>query len=767
MSVLHDAGNDPGLVAWERVGFIATAFLVVTIPLAFLKWARTEPPPPVEEKATFVGRETCKDCHKKAYEAWTGSYHDLAMQEATEESVLANFDDTTFEQFGIVSRFYRKDGGFWVRTEGPDGAMGDFEVSYAFGVRPLQQYLIRFPGGRLQCLTIAWDTERKRWYSLYPNERIPPGDWLHWTRGAQNWNGMCSECHSTNVKKGFDPDADTYETTWSEIDVSCEACHGPASLHVAWAKIPPMARPNADDYRLVLSTRGMSSREQVESCAPCHSRRFLLHDHEHGPGTDVLDHLVPSLLEENLYFPDGQIRDEVYVYASFLQSKMYRHGVRCTDCHDPHSTKRHKEGNDLCLQCHRGDVYNTTEHHFHKETHEGKPSPGWLCQNCHAPQRVYMGVDWRADHSFRVPRPDLSLTLGTPNACSVEACHGDKPVRWAADWTAKWYGQARPRHYGTTLAAAREGKTDARDDLVRLTQDRLYPAMVRATAVSLLEHYPGPEAREAVVRALADEESLVRRSAADQAWILPPEDRVRHVVPLLGDPVEGVRSQAARLLAETAGTNLEEKDSAAFREALAEYERAMRYQSDFPSAGYNLGNLYGALGRPQDAEREYRRSLRIDPLFVRTRVNYSLLLSALGRNPEAEQQLRAALEFDPELPEANYNLGLLLSEMGRLEEASSLLEKAARARPDYARIHYNLALVLSLLGRLPGAERNLARALELEPANADFLFAMTDLRLRRGDARGARDTLDAWAAAHPQDPRIPPVRAALSGRPPG
>jgi tetratricopeptide (TPR) repeat protein len=642
--------------------------------------------------------------------------------------------------------------------------MGDFEVAYAFGVRPLQQYLVRFPGGRLQTLSIAWDTERKRWFSLYPNERIPPGDWLHWTRGAQNWNGMCSECHSTNVKKGYDPDTDTYDTTWSEIDVSCEACHGPGSLHVEWARIPAMARPNADDYRLVLSTRGMSAREQVETCAPCHSRRFLLHDHAHEPGTDVLDHLVPSLLDQNLYFPDGQIQDEVYEYASFLQSKMYRYGVRCTDCHDPHSTRRHREGNGLCLACHRGDVYNTKEHHFHDEIHDGRPNPGWLCQNCHAPQRVYMGVDWRADHSFRVPRPDLSLALGTPNACSVAACHGDKPVKWAADWTAKWYGQARPRHYGSTLAAARTGKAQARDDLIRLTQDRLVPAMVRATAVSLLERYSGPEAQQAVVRALADEESLVRRSAADRASILAPADRARHVAPLLRDPVEGVRSQAARLLAETEATGLQERDGAALREALGAYERAMRYQGDFASAGYNLGNLYTGLGRPQDAEREYLRSLRIDPLFVRTRVNYAQLLSATGRHDAAERQLRAALDAEPDLPEASYNLGLLLAEMGRLDESAAALERAARRMPGFARVHFNLGLVQSQRGDLAGAQRALALALDLRPDDADFLIAMTDIALRRGDRPAAQKAFERWAAAHPDDPRVPALRAALAGQ---
>lgn len=689
--------------------------------------APSSPPVAILDQPSFVGREACRDCHRKEYDAWTGSDHDLAMQEATESTVLADFDDARFEQFGVVSRFYRKNGGFWVRTEGPDGEMGDFQVAYTFGVRPLQQYLVRFPGGRLQCLTLVWDTERKRWYSLYPHERILPGDWLHWTQGAQNWNGMCAECHSTDVRKGYDPDADTYETAWSEIDVSCEACHGPGSLHVAWAMLPARSRPQADDRRRMLSSRGATAREEVESCAPCHSRRFLLRDHRHERGADILDHLVPALLDENLYYPDGQIQDEVYEYASFLQSKMYANGVRCTDCHDPHSTRLRKDGNDLCLQCHRRDLFDTIDHHFHGKTHEGRPNPGRLCRNCHMPERVYMGVDWRADHSFRVPRPDLSASLETPNACSAAGCHGDKPAEWAAAWTARWSGREHVRHYGTTFSAARASSPEAREDLIRLAEDRHYPAVVRATAVSLLERYAGPEAREAIVRALSDEESIVRRSAAERAWVLSPEERIRHVSPLLDDPVEGVRIQVARLLAETSGSRPAEADPAAFRAALEEYERAMRHQADFPSTGYNLGNLYAALDRPQDAEREYQRSLRIDPRFVRTRVNYALLLSALGRNPEAEEQLRAVLADEPQRFEVNYNLGLLLAEMGRPDEAAEVLERAARARPDHARVHYNLGLLQSRSGKIAEAERNLRRAVELEPANPDFSQALLGL----------------------------------------
>lgn len=758
---LFDAFQSKDLTSFRRISFWATVAIAVLLPLGYLRFLLDRPPSFVEQPA-FVGSEACKDCHKKVYEKWAGSYHADAMAVATGKTVKGNFNDATFDYFGTVSRFYRKGAEFWVRTEGPDGRMADYPVAFTFGIWPLQQYLIRFPSGRLQCLSMAWDDVQKRWYHLYPKEKIQPGDWLHWTRGAQNWNGMCSECHSTNPRKGFDPDKDTYDTTYSQINVSCESCHGPGSLHVKWARLPAMARPSSEDYRLVVSTKGMSAREQVELCAPCHARRFYLKDYQHEPGTDLLDHLIPSLLEEHLYFPDGQIQDEVYEYASFVQSKMYRNGVRCSDCHDSHTTKRYKEDNDLCLKCHRGDTYNTSLHHFHKETFEGKPSPGWLCRNCHMPQRLYMGVDWRADHSIRIPRPDLSLSIGVPNACTNPACHEKKGDRWAMEAYAKWYGQARRPHYGTVLAAAREGKPEARSDLLRMTQDRLLPAIVRATAVTLLERYPGAQGGEAVAKALQDEESIVRRAALDEAALLQPADRVRRVRPLLQDPVRGVRTQAARTLAETPGFLAQSGEDPAFKEALQEFESAMRYQGDFASSGFNLGNLYRAMGKSEEAERQYKLSLRIDPLFIRTRVNYSLLLSGLGRNAEAEEQLREALKIEPGQGAATYNLGLLMAEMGKLPEAVGFLKQAVRSMPGDARAAYNLSLALRDTGKSAEAEASLKRALVLDPDNPDFLFALADLYVRGGKLEEARQIAERWVQKHPEDARAKEFLGALS-----
>ena len=415
------------LARWRRAALVGAALVVGSCPLYLVRESLRAPGAraPAVAEAAFVGRAACARCHEKATLAWTGSHHDQAMTEATEATVRGDFSGVAFEGDGMKARFFRDGGKFLIETEGPDGKATAFEVAYTFGWDPLQQYLIRFPGGRMQAFSVAWDVPGKKWFFLYPGKRIPRSDWLHWTRNAQNWNGMCAECHSTNLVKGFDPKTDSYKTTWSELDVSCEACHGPGSRHVAWAEVPPMGRARLDNAGLVMKTSGISNRELVELCAPCHSRRTELGDYDHRR-SELLDNQLPVLLSEGLYHPDGQIQDEVFEYGSFVQSKMFRMGVRCTDCHDAHTLKLRKEGNGVCLQCHSAPAYDDARHHFHKKEWKGRPSEGALCAACHMPKSPFMVVHMRADHSIRVPRPDLTKDIGVPNACS--GCHKDKPL---------------------------------------------------------------------------------------------------------------------------------------------------------------------------------------------------------------------------------------------------------------------------------------------------------------------------------------------------
>ncbi len=747
---------------WEWTGLAAALLICIALPIYYFMGSGQDNAADINEAAAFVGSIECRDCHNPEYDNWEGSHHDLAMDVASETTVLGDFGDTEFTAHGVTSRFYKKDDRFFVHTNGVGGEMGEFEITHTFGWFPLQQYLVPFPGGRLQTLPLAWDSRDNKWFKVPPDEPVEPDDWLYWTNAAQNWNGMCAQCHSTNLKKNYDIETDSYNTTWSDIDVGCEACHGPGSKHVEWAEMPEMGRPAAWNYDLVQKTSDIDSRQQVELCAPCHSRRGAMGDDAHLPA-DLLDNYLPSLLAEDLYFPDGQILEEVYVYASFTQSKMYRHDVRCSDCHEVHSITLIKEGNELCLQCHRAAQYDSAQHHFHKqEGEEGEPivsaegevlfevGTGAECVQCHMPGRYYMGPDYRPDHSFRIPDPALAAEIGAPDACL--RCHVDKDAQWSQDSVIEWYGPGQASHYGRTIARARQGDPEAADELTKLAFDTLYPVIVRATALSLLANYPGEETLQAMEIAMMDEEARIRRTAVEYLQLDTPQQLAKKLAPMLYDPVKTVRIEAARRLAGDVSTHLDTDQQKVFQEVLQEFEAAMKYSADFAFARHNLANLYTALDRPGDAVKQFEAAVRIDDQFFPAKVNLAIAYNQQGRNAEAEQLLREVLAQEPELFEVAYSFGLLLVELQKYSEAAEYLARAAQGLPGRPRIHYNLGLLYQHLGNAQGAEAELGIALALDPGSLDYQYALVDHLLKRGLFEKARPIAEAMASMHPENP---------------
>jgi len=750
------------MTTWKIIGIIATAVIVLSIPLYTLKttpYGESVESGKTGADAEFVGSEKCKDCHRPAYDKWLTSHHRMAMAVATDKTVLGDFDEAKFELFGVTSRFFRKDGKFFVNTQGPGGKMEDLEITHTFGWYPLQQYLVPFPDGRLQCLPITWDVKNKKWYHLYPDRPLDPDDWLYWTNNGQNWNGMCAECHSTDLKKNYNPETGAYQTTWSEISVGCEACHGPGSAHVKWAQLPDMARPTVENDALVVKTSGLDARRQIELCAPCHSRRMSLDDNIHAHA-DFLDYGTPQLLNEGMYFADGQILEEVYVYGSFMQSKMYARGVRCSDCHDVHSTKRVKEGNALCLQCHKAGIYDTKDHHFHKrEGEKGEPiksdsgkilfevGSGALCEQCHMPGRNYMGIDYRPDHSFRIPRPDLSASIGTPNACN--RCHIDKSNQWSIEKTTKWYGQRKRPHYGTVLNAGRLGQPAALSDLILLADDRLYPAIVRATALMHLASYGGTDSRQSLERALTDEEALIRQTAVRHLPASDPQTDMTRFSPLLYDAVKAVRIEAAQRLTAIPIESMSPELKNKFQSALDEYVSAMERTGDFAASRHNLGNMYANLGNSAAAIVNYRKAIEIDGLFYPAKVNLAMLYSRNRETDQAETLLREVVGEFPDLYEIKYSLGLLLAEKKQYEEAAGYLAQAAKGLPQRARIQYNLGLLLQHLQRDQAAEAALQKAVDIDPDNLDFLYALADFYLKRNRWDDAGRIAESMVAKHP------------------
>ncbi len=694
---------------------------------------------------SYVGRRTCVDCHAEQDRLWQGSHHDLAMQEANEETVLGDFDNGELTVHGITTRFFRRNERHFVNTDGPDGQLADFEIKYTFGVTPLQQYLIEFPDGRLQAFGIAWDSRAKdqggqRWFHLYPDEPMNAQHELHWTQRLQNWNFMCAECHSTHVQKNYNPLDRTYDTRWAEIDVSCEACHGPASHHLIWARrivgheqidgvtkgltlqLDERSNVNRDVNPLSGNTRrdlaGQSGKE-IQTCGQCHSRRTPLFD-DPKPG-QLLDSHVLSLLQASLYHADGQIKDEVYEYGSFAQSKMYQAGVTCSDCHEPHSLKLRVDGNGVCLQCHAGDKYETETHHFHPK------SAGSGCVDCHMPIRTYMIVDTRRDHQFSIPRPHLAAQIGAPNACT--ACHADQTPQWAADNLRKWYGHdpGGYQNYAEALHAVRSGTENAYDRLMALLEDRNQPVIARATAIEELDLRLNPRLLNALVDALHDDDPLLRSAGLTALGQLPPTQRWLLASERLQDPVRSVRVLAAAMLKEVSSDEMSPSQQISFHESREEYLHSLRFNADDPAAQVSLGDFHTARVEYAEAEQAYREALFLDKNWIPAYINYADLLRRTNRDGEGETVLREGLIHRPEAGALQHGLGLLLVRKKDLSRALVFLKRAVELEPEIIRYSYIYAVALHSAGQSDLAQVIISSALSKAPNDLSLKALKTQL----------------------------------------
>jgi tetratricopeptide (TPR) repeat protein len=735
-----------------------------------------EPAPPAQSVATaapaavttaassvasagFVDESACAACHPKEAELWRGSHHDLAMQPATNATVLGDFGDAHFQDQSTDTLFTRDGERFVVETEGPDGKRARFAAPYVFGVDPLQQVLLELPKGRLQALSVAWDPAAKRWFSLYPDEHIDARDPLHWTRAPENWNFSCAECHATDLRRNYDAEHDAYATTWNRLDVGCQACHGPGERHVAWTS---GARTGAaPEHAGFDAPRDVSdSTREIERCARCHARRSPLGD-GFDPRHRLLDDYLPALLTEGLYHADGQIQDEVYEYGSFLESKMHARGVRCSDCHEPHALTPRAPGNLLCTSCHsptpaphahvdltklQRKNYDTPEHHHH--------APGTIgaqCVDCHMPTRTYMIVDPRRDHGFRVPRPDLAAETGAPDVCA--RCHAERDAAWSAARIAEWSGPVkREPHFGSALQAARTGRAGAVDGLLALLKSDA-PPIARATALVELQRYPSQVALAAAAAALGDGDGLVRLAAVSSFEVLPPEQRAGALGASLRDPLRGVRIEAARLVAGLAAEALGpfQADATA---ALAEYEAVQHGLLERPEAHLNLAQLALARGDRATAERELGAALRIDPLFVPAYVNMADLLRESKGEREAEGGLRDGLGRVPDAAALHHALGLALVRQQRSAEGLPELARAAELAPEDPRFGYVHAVALHDLGQKDAAVAALRKVLARHPGDRDTRFALAGYLQEADDTAGAARCLAELAAINPYDPDL-------------
>ncbi|WP_424360116.1 tetratricopeptide repeat protein [Methylocystis parvus] len=737
-------------------------FLLPSVPLAAQ-----------ESSASFVGSAACASCHQSQHADWLHSQHRAAMQEPTEASVLGRFDGATFKKGGTETVFSRKDGRFLIRTEGPDGKQGDFPVRYVLGVAPLQQYLIELPGGRLQAFGIAWDSRPveeggQRWFDLYPDRKLAAGDPLHWTGIDQNWNYQCAWCHSTNLRKNYDPASGVFATAFSEISVGCEACHGPASNHLAWAAGPRSA-PNrgfavslarggawqAEGGATAVRTGPPASDKEALVCAGCHARRQQFSD-DPLAAARFYDAFRPMTLEAGLYHVDGQQRDEVYNFGSFMQSRMHGAGVTCADCHDPHSGKLRLAGNAVCAQCHSATAFDAPAHHHH-----ASGSAGAQCVNCHMPTTTYMGVDARHDHSFRIPRPDRTASLATPNACNK--CHADKSAAWAVGALKSWGAGSKPgaQSFAEAFQLADANAPGAQAALARIVADAGQSAIARASALQRLSQAPTPAALQAAKTALSDKNPMARAAAVAVFANADAATKREALAPLLFDETRLVRMDAARALAGDAEAGFSDVERAAFEKALAEYEAGQRYNAERPESQANLGALNLARGTNDAARAAYEKALALDPTFAPAAISLADVMRSAGDEAGAEAALRKSLASNPDSGALAHALGLSLIRQKRLGEAMASLEQAVRLAPDDARFAYVYGVALHDTGATQKGIETLVRALSNHPFDRDILGALASYEAEAGDYAAALPHADRLAELEPEDRSIQNMAAAI------
>ena len=719
----------------------------------------------------YVKHAVCVECHVEQANAWRNSHHDLAMQEATSQSVLGDFNNASYSHFGSMSRFYQRNGGFFIETDGPGGVVQEYEIVYTFGVEPLQQYLVKLPGNRLQALPVAWDTRAReeggqRWFHLNPGDPVTHDDPLHWTGPAFNWNNMCAECHSTAYFKGYDVDSDYFESSWSEINVACEACHGPGGDHVDWANGDSAERIDNDRKGLKVGLNERAARQfdektdiakristpasmmQVETCALCHSRRSAT-GIRYRHGRPLLESHVVQTLEQDLYFADGQIRDEVYVYGSFLQSKMYADGVVCSDCHDPHSLKLRAEGNDVCATCHLPERFDTPAHHHHESGTDAAQ-----CVNCHMTAQTYMVIDDRRDHSFRVPRPDLSMAVGSPDACTN--CHQEQNPAWAAtvikeQWAGKYHNKP---HFGYVFDAAWRGSLQSESNLLAMSQNESLPAIVRATAVRSLRNFASRATTDQLNNLLHDPDPLIRLNALPMLDSLPPSDRAAVGAGLLYDSVTSVRLEAAKTLGDISPEHLTEAEQTRLADEVAEYVASLIRESDIAANNVSVGNLYTRFGAYTDAEEWYLRAIKMSPHFVPSYINLADLYRSHGEDNKGEGVLTDALERFPDAGALHHAYGLLLIRLGSHDEARAALRKATELEPENVRFRYVYAVALHAQGKVVRAIKTLEEAFEIFPADVSVLSALINFNQEIKDQNAVKKYVHALSIRLPWDENL-------------
>lgn len=712
---------------------------------------------PTTNQKAFIhpNNDNCQSCHMDEWQEWNNSHHQKSMQITNDQTVLGDFDDVEISINNEDVKFYKKNDEYWVNLENKK-----YKIDYTFGFKPLQQYLIKTQNGKYQTLPYSWDSrpeERggQKWFHIYGDDHISKNDRLHWQQPLQNWNGMCADCHSTGLKRNYDVATDIFNTDWQHINVSCTSCHQGDMKRI---------NQNAGNWTLLEGAKTMSwsgenrDQSEIEICAACHSRRSPLTD-GFNPHDKFLDAFSPSPILSPDYYPDGQIKEEVYVWGSFLQSKMYKEGVMCSDCHNPHSLTLKAEGNALCTTCHQAEYFDTPDHHNHLMT-----SSGAQCVNCHMTDNLYMGVDNRRDHSFRIPRPDLTHKTSSPDACTF--CHEGSTPEWAVGKINDWYCEKPDRelHYGEILQNVLTSAPKAENALKEMLIDENIPVVIRGSAYNLLPNFPNPSSANYISEGLQKDEPLIRLGAVRGSIFIPPSERAMLLNPLLNDPYKAIRVEVIRSLSDINVTNISDENREAYEKAKKEFLNAQTQVMWRAEGRHNLGLFHTAQNELEKAKEQYLNAIKIDPFFPASYVN----LADIYRNQQDTlndgKSIDMGLSVLPDDADLNYAKALFLIREKQTAEALNHLRIAVQMAPDNPQYSYVYAVGLNDLGRTDDAFQVLRNAVKYTENDVNINMMLLNHHANIGEYQEAIGYAEKLIELFPNNPQLLNTYNSLKSR---
>lgn len=657
----------------------------------------------------------CAKCHEHEHYICAApgkaAHHTLANRALPSKIDDRAFDSREFVHSGVKYMFYKEGGECKVSAEDlKSGKKSFYTAKMAIGLDPLIQYVVEGKNGAYQVLSAAYDPKKDEFFDVFNNEPSAPGDWGHWLSGGMNWNSNCAYCHTTDFRKNFKVGDNSYHSGFSAHGVSCLQCHDALPKDCKHSELSELAeRP--------------SPAERMYACAVCHSRREQLKDEKFKAESDFYDYFRPILpVQDGIYYPDGKVRDENFMFSSFMMCRQYQAGLTCLDCHDRHALKtvRPVDKNELCLNCHAPAARNFKNaptiipeaHSFHKG------NDGNLCVNCHMPKTIYMARDSRYDHGFTSPDPVLTREAGVPNACSqchekIDAGKLGRNLDWLIENFEKWYGSERfLRKRARSMAVARAHAGDVSEAL----KAELLKALERedndawkSALLSLLTPWSGDAAvSETAVHYLADKSPLVRSSAVGLLNGQTDSEKLSELA--LNDPSALVRIDSAFSLGKAIP-----KNSAAYSE-LKEY---LNFNSDRPFGALKHADFELRAGNPKNAKKLAESALEMERNNPAIDREVGIILFRGGFAEDSLKILKNAAQKYPENADVSYALALLHAELGDAGSALAELERTVRIDPGFVRAWYNLSIAQLQSGKLDGALKSIDTAIRLSPDSAE------------------------------------------------